>query len=435
MHEQHLNHSEQQWHQQLKEQVTFQCSEQEHQQLKKVADLTLQLQQTRLKASDDLGQQQQLTSQVQSRLDAAIGDKVGLIQSLEHYELECHNHLEKLRQQEQQLAELRQETHSQREQIKRLENECRQGQKQYCDLQRQTDTELGRFEDEVQALYLQLQARQTKEQELQQRWQQALGVNKQQEQQVVQLQEDIQQWSSKFDQLVVSHKDLSRGKIDCEEKLKALRFDLTHSIEQSNSLKQALFETQSRQNALQTHVDMERSKCGQLQSQLDFLATENKRLEASMGQDKARLRQREKDIEDLEVCLEDLKETMQTEFGSQLKEAETLKAELQELQQLNKKLNKQLDALTSQLKESQQLCDQKDGQKEKDLTEISGLQRTLAELECKNKRLADLLSSQLCSQAQLYQDDLSQKLLQPRKPLQTHPVVIPPLLLQPPKKA
>jgi hypothetical protein len=35
----------------------------------------------------------------------------------------------------------------------------------------------------------------------------------------------------------------------------------------------------------------------------------------------------------------------------------------------------------------------------------------------------------------LYQDDLSQKLLQPRKPLQTHPVVIPPLLLQPPKKA
>jgi chromosome segregation ATPase len=66
----------------------------------------------------------------------------------------------------------------------------------------------------------------------------------------VQLQEDIQQWSTKFDQLVISHKDLSRGKVDCEEKLKALRFDLTHSIEQSNSLKQALFETQSRQIAL-----------------------------------------------------------------------------------------------------------------------------------------------------------------------------------------
>jgi hypothetical protein len=73
------------------------------------------------------------------------------------------------------------QTHTQQEQIKRLEHECRQGQKQYCELQRQTDTELGRFEDEVQALYLQLQAQQTKEQELQQRWQQALGVNKQQE--------------------------------------------------------------------------------------------------------------------------------------------------------------------------------------------------------------------------------------------------------------
>jgi chromosome segregation ATPase len=88
---------------------------------------------------------------------------------------------------------------------------------------------------------------------------------------------------------------------------------------------------------------------------------------------------------------------MQTEFGGRLKETETLKAELQELQLLNKKLNQQLDASESQLKEYKQLCDQKDGQKEKDLAEISGLQRTLAELECKNKRLADLLSSQLCS--------------------------------------
>ena len=45
-------------------------------------------------------------------------------------------------------------------------------------------------------------------------------------------------------------------------------------------------------------------------------------------QDRAKLKQRERDIEDLEVALEDLKETMQKEFGSQLKEAEISRKEV-----------------------------------------------------------------------------------------------------------
>ena len=73
---------------------------------------------------------------------------------------------------------------------------------------------------------------------------------------------------------------------------------------------------------------MERSKNQQLQSSYDSLGIEYKKIEQSLIIDKGKLKQREKDIEDLEVALEDLKETMQTEFSGQMKEADLCKKEI-----------------------------------------------------------------------------------------------------------
>ena len=64
---------------------------------------------------------------------------------------------------------------------------------------------------------------------------------------------------------------------------------------------------------------------------------------------------------------------------------------------MNRALLKEQESCVQELKELGDKIKVRDSQKEKDAEEICGLQRMLAEVESKNKRLTDLLNSQICN--------------------------------------
>lgn len=52
---------------------------------------------------------------------------------------------------------------------------------------------------------------------------------------------------------------------------------------------------------------------------------------------------------------------------------------------------------------------------------VQHLERVIAEIEDKNKRMTDLINSQICNNAQMYQDTVMSKLLNTRSPIAKQP--------------
>jgi chromosome segregation ATPase len=128
-------------------------------------------------------------------------------------------------------------------------------------------------------------------------------------------------------------------------------------------------------------------------------------------QDEQRIMERDRDIEDLEHALSELKRDMQEEFRHRDKEAAQLQDKIGEAEECLKQALKGIQDKEQENESLHQALQAKSNSINEDSAKIASLEKTIVELEENNKRLQDLINEQICNTAQRYSEDCQSRLL------------------------
>lgn len=104
-------------------------------------------------------------------------------------------------------------------------------------------------------------------------------------------------------------------------------------------------------------------------------------------QDEARIKERDRDIEELEHALIELKRDMQEEFRHRDREAAQLQEKIGEAEECLKQALKGIQDKEQENESLNQALQQKEQTINEDCHKISTLEKTVVELEANNKRL------------------------------------------------
>lgn len=138
----------------------------------------------------------------------------------------------------------------------------------------------------------------------------------QKESQAERYQQEIFDLQSNIEQLSVDLKSMERQRNDLSEKYKGALFDHSMAADQLKNRNQSVHDLEQEVENQKQLLNMERQKNKLAVQNLDQSQNETRRLQEQNLQDQKRLRQREKDIEELDLALNDLKQTMTDEFGN-----------------------------------------------------------------------------------------------------------------------
>ena len=111
------------------------------------------------------------------------------------------------------------------------------------------------------------------------------------------------------------------------------------------------------------------------------------------------MRQREQDIEGLEVSLNELKESMGYEYAQKHKDFEVLKRAFDEQSYAFEQLKRDFQARTNDLEAEKSKLSTSNAENQSLVDKVTYLENVITELEEKNKRLTDMLNTNLYNKA------------------------------------
>ena len=110
---------------------------------------------------------------------------------------------------------------------------------------------------------------------------------------------------------------------------------------------------------------------------------------------------------------------MTDEFGNKQREFEKLRKSFEDLMVELTQTQSTVKARDGELVAARQTINDKTAVLDRQLEQYSQLERVVADLEDKNKRLTDLLNSQICNKAESYKENVLSKLTKQRQTMPT----------------
>ena len=163
-------------------------------------------------------------------------------------------------------------------------------------------------------------------------------------------------------------------------------------------------------------LERERNRASTLQMDLESEINQSANLKREVSDEQRRLALREQDIQGLEVALNDLKENMGQDYAQKSRDFDNVKRAyddvLSQADHLKFIMSKHRDeigsanTINSELQAHSQML----------LEKLNFQEQVIADLEDKNKRLTDLLNSQLYDKAQNYKEAVLDRLQMKRNP-------------------